>query len=61
MTDIGTTGLTEAVAGADYRLNGVITSLDARTQSGAQECYMQIVFRMTDLESGLNVWANQYQ
>ena len=59
-TDTGTVGLTEAVAGADYRLNGRITSLDARTASGVQERYMNVVFRMTDLENGLTVWANQY-
>ncbi len=59
-TDVGTTGLTEAVAGADYRLNGRITSLDSRASSGAHERLMNIVFRMTDLESGITVWANQY-
>ncbi len=59
-TDAGTTGLTRAVAGADYRLSGRITSLDARTAGGAAERLMNIVFRMTDLEDGLTVWANQY-
>ena len=59
-TDIGTVGLTQAVAGADYRLNGRITSLDARSAGGGQERHMNIVFRMTDLESGITVWANQY-
>ena len=59
-TDVGTTGLTEAVAGADYRLSGRITSIDARTSDGVIERYMQIVFRMTDLESGVVVWTNQY-
>lgn len=59
-TDTGTVGLTQAVAGADYRLNGRITSLDSRTASGAQERFMNIVFRMTDLEDGITVWANQY-
>ena len=61
VTDVGTTGLTEAVAGADYRLNGRITSLDARTADGIVERYMQIVFRMTDLENGIVVWTNQYE
>ena len=59
-TDTATVGLTAAVAGADYRLNGRITSLDARTSNGVQERYMNVVFRMTDLENGLTVWANQY-
>ena len=60
VTDAGTTGLTQAVAGADYRLSGRITSLDARGAGGAEERYMNIVFRMTDLESGITVWANDY-
>ena len=60
ITDVGTTGLTRAVAGADYRLNGRITSLDSRTSTGVMERYMNIVFRMTDLENGLVVWTNQY-
>ncbi len=59
-TDTGTVGLTQAVAGADYRLSGRITSLDQRTRSGVQQRYMNIVFRMTDLENGITVWANQY-
>ena len=60
ITDVGTTKLTKAVAGADYRLNGRITSIDARTSGNAIERYMSIVFRMTDLESGIVVWTNQY-
>ncbi len=60
VTDVGTTGLVRAVAGADYRLNGRITSLDARTADGVMERYMNIVFRMTDLENGLVAWTNQY-
>lgn len=60
VTDVGTTGLARAVAGADYRLTGRITSIDARTPDGVIERYMNIVFRMTDLESGIAVWANQY-
>lgn len=60
VTDVGTTGLVRAVAGADYRLSGRITSLDARTSSGAMERFMQIVFRMTDLENGIVVWTNRY-
>lgn len=60
ITDVGTTGLTRAVAGADYRLNGRITSLDSRISTGVMERYMNIVFRMTDLENGIVVWTNQY-
>ena len=61
VTDVGTTGLAKAVAGADYRLSGRITSIDARTADGVIERYMQIVFRMTDLENGIVVWTNQYR
>ena len=60
VTDVGTTGLTQAVAGVDYRLSGRITSLDARAGGGVEERYMNIVFRMTDLESGIVVWTNRY-
>ncbi len=60
VTDTGTTGLTRAVAGVDYRLAGRISSLDARTADGVMERYMNIVFRMIDLESGIVVWTNQY-
>ena len=60
ITDVGTGGLTQAVAGADYRLTGRITSLDARAPGGVVERFMNIVFRMTDLENGIVVWTNQY-
>ncbi len=60
VTDVGTTGLTQAVAGADYRLNGRITSQDVRTSDGVEERYMNILFRMVDLENGLVVWTNKY-
>ena len=58
-TDSGATGR-KTQAGADYRLSGRITSLDTRTGSGIVERYMNVVFRMTDLESTLVVWSNQY-
>ena len=58
-TDSGATGR-KTQAGADYRLSGRITSLDTRTGSGIVERYMNVVFRMTDLESALVVWSNQY-
>ena len=58
-TDVGTVGLTRAVAGADYRLSGRITSQDARRR-GTEQRYMHILFEMTDLESGIIVWSNEY-
>jgi len=59
-TGAGTIRASDAVAGADYRLSGRITSLDARSSDGVMERYMNIVFRMTNLESGIVVWTNQY-
>ncbi|HSW20965.1 MAG TPA: penicillin-binding protein activator LpoB [Ramlibacter sp.] len=60
--DTGTTGLTKAQAGADYRLSGKINSLDSRNvRSGMVQRYTQISFEMTDLESGEIVWAGIYE
>lgn len=59
--DVATTGLTEAQAGADYRLGGRIATLDSRDNStGAVQRYTQITFEMVDLERGLIVWSNTY-
>ena len=61
-TDVGTTGLTKAQLGADYRLSGKINSLDSRnTKSGLVQRYTQISFEMTDLESGEIVWSGIYE
>ena len=61
-TDIGTTGLTKAQLGADYRLSGKIGSLDSRnTKTGMIQRYTQIAFEMTDLESGEIVWSGIYE
>jgi len=62
MTDSGTTGLTRAQAGVDYRLTGRINSLDTRSKStGSVERYTQISFELIDLESGISVWADIYE
>lgn len=62
ITDSGTTGLTRAQAGVDFRLVGRIGTLDARSSStGAVERYTQLSFELIDLESGVSVWANQYE
>jgi len=61
-TDVGTTGLTKAQLGADYRLSGKIGSLDSRnTKTGMIQRYTQIAFEMTDLESGEIVWSGIYE
>ena len=60
--DVGTTGMTKATAGADYRLAGSINTLDARNaQSGLVERYNQIVFEMIDLEYGTVIWSGLYE
>lgn len=62
VTDVGTTGLTKAVAGADFRLTGEISTLDARNpRTGMMQRYNQITFEMVDLESGQIVWSGQYE
>jgi hypothetical protein len=62
VTDVGTTGLTRAQAGADYRLVGRISTLDSRSaSSGTVERYTQMSFELIDLETGVSQWANQYE
>ncbi len=62
VTDVGTTGLTRAQAGVDFRLTGRITSEDSAAQdgSGRIQRFNQITFEMIDLESGVIVWSNLY-
>jgi PBP1b-binding outer membrane lipoprotein LpoB len=61
-TDIGTTGMTKAMMGADYRLTGVISTLDSRSsKSGMMQRYNQVSFEMVDLESGEIVWSGLYE
>lgn len=62
VTDTGTLGLTKAQAGADFRLIGRISTLDSRSAStGAVERYTQLSFELIEVETGLSVWANQYE
>jgi PBP1b-binding outer membrane lipoprotein LpoB len=59
--DTGTTGLTKAQAGGDYRLRGRITSLDSfQPNGGGTQRLTQIEFQMVDLERGTVVWAGIY-
>lgn len=60
--DVGTTGLTRAQAGGDYRLSGRISSVDAvDVASGMAQRYNQVIFEMVDLERGTIVWSNLYE
>jgi hypothetical protein len=62
VVDIGTTGLTQAQAGGDYRLGGRIVSVDQRhARSGMIQRYNQISFEMIDLERGTIVWSGLYE
>jgi PBP1b-binding outer membrane lipoprotein LpoB len=62
-TDIGTTGLTKAPSGADFKLVGSIGTLDtsAVRSSGMRQRYTQVTFEMLDLESGEIIWSNNYE
>lgn len=58
--DVGTRGMTRAVAGSDYKLIGRMTSLDQRNlQTGRDQRRTQILFEIVDLESGELVWTSQ--
>lgn len=62
VTDVGTTGLTRAQAGADFRLTGNIASADSRDgRTGTMQRFTQITFEMVDLETGEIVWSNSYE
>ncbi|KKC23851.1 membrane protein [Sphingomonas sp. SRS2] len=62
VVDTGTTGLTRATAGADYKLVGKITSLDSRNNdTGMQERLTVISLEMLDLEYGTLVWNGTYK
>jgi PBP1b-binding outer membrane lipoprotein LpoB len=61
MVDVGTTGLTRAQAGADFRLSGNIASTEQRNnRTGMVQRFTQITFEMVDLERGTIVWSNTY-
>jgi PBP1b-binding outer membrane lipoprotein LpoB len=60
--DGGTIRKTQATAGADYRMAGRITSLDAVDQESQERSrYHQITFEMVDLELGTIVWSGMYE
>ena len=60
--DGGTIRQTAAQAGADFRLGGRISSLDAIDRNtGTQSRYSQVTFEMVDLELGTIVWSGLYE
>ena len=60
VADTGTTGLTKAVAGADFFLAATMTSLDNRdSKSGIQQRRTQIVFELIDVETGDIVYTSE--
>ena len=62
VVDVGTTGLTQAQAGGDFRLSGRIASADQRDSiSGLIQRYNQVTFEMVDLERGTIVWSGIYE
>ncbi len=62
VVDGGTIRATQGTAGADYKLVGRISSLDAvDPKTGTTSRYQQISFRMLDLQYGTLVWGNQYE
>lgn len=60
--DVGTTGRTAAMAGADYRLVGRIGTRDAvDPRTGTRERYSVYTFELLDLEYGELIWSNLYE
>lgn len=60
VADVGTRGMTEGVAGLDFRLIGRMTSLDNRDgRSGLTQRRTQIVFELVDMETGEIPWTGQ--
>jgi hypothetical protein len=61
VTDVGTTGLTHAMAGSDFKLTGKIRTLNlANNSTGMRQRRTQVTFEMTDVESDVLVWSNDY-
>lgn len=60
--DVGTSGRTAAMAGADYRLVGRIGTRDAiDPRTGMRSRYSMYTFELLDLEYGDIVWSNLYE
>lgn len=62
VTDKGSLPTAMAQKGADYRLGGRISSLDARDpRTGMISRYNQITFEMIDLETSEIIWSGIYE
>ncbi len=62
LVDQGTTGPATKTFGADFRMAGRITSMDAiDPKTGLQQRTHFIFFRMVDLETGAIVWEDSYE
>lgn len=60
IADVGTRGMTQAIAGLDFQLIGKMTSLDTRDgRSGLMQRRTQIIFELVDTESGELPWTSQ--
>ncbi len=53
-------GQLQALAGADFFLEGEVRSLSA-SSAAAQSDYVVIRFQLTNAETGIVVWSNSYQ
>lgn len=59
--DDGAGNVTRAIAGADYKLVGRITSQSSTSnRNGVRTNYYQFSFEMLDLNNGISVWGNLY-
>lgn len=59
-TDVGTRGMTKAVAGTDYRLVGRITSQDSRNNTtGTTQRAIQVIFELIDMETTETVYISE--
>jgi PBP1b-binding outer membrane lipoprotein LpoB len=62
VVDQGTTAYAAQTLGADYRLGGRITSIDAISKkSGLTSRSTKIIFEMVDLQTDAIVWGGQYK
>lgn len=62
VVDSGTIRQTQATGGADFRIQGRITSLDSMQQGSQMHTrYHQISFELVDLELGTIVWGDMYE
>lgn len=62
VVDAGTASAGADISGADYRLQGAISTLDSRSaRTGLMQRFNQISFELVDLQTGQIVWGNIYE